>query len=70
MATRKTTPASRAPLKVETLKHADDKRKNIPTAEFQSVVQREHQQPTPKPGNRLTATPHARSASLCRGESR
>lgn len=46
MATRKTT--SKAPktdLQVETLKHADDTRKNIPTAEFQSVVQREHQQP-------------------------
>jgi len=45
MATRKTsTPGTKAPLQVETLKHADDKRKNIPTAEFQSVVQREHQQ--------------------------
>jgi len=40
MATRKPT----APLQVETLKHADDKRKNIPTAEFQAVVQREHTQ--------------------------
>jgi adenine-specific DNA-methyltransferase len=46
MATRKTTPkAPKADLQVETLKHADDTRKNIPTAEFQSVVQREHQQP-------------------------
>ncbi|MEI7496953.1 MAG: DNA methyltransferase, partial [Betaproteobacteria bacterium] len=48
MATRKTTPkapkAAKADLQVETLKHADDTRKNIPTAEFQSVVQREHQQ--------------------------
>jgi adenine-specific DNA-methyltransferase len=45
MATRKTTPkAPKADLQVETLKHADDTRKNIPTAEFQSVVQREHQQ--------------------------
>jgi adenine-specific DNA-methyltransferase len=45
MATR--TPPKKAPkadLQVETLKHADDTRKNIPTAEFQSVVQREHQQ--------------------------
>ena len=41
MATRKTTP--KAPLQVETLKHPDETRKNIPTAEFQSVVQREHQ---------------------------
>lgn len=40
MVTRKPT----APLQVETLKHADDKRKNIPTAEFQAVVQREHTQ--------------------------
>jgi adenine-specific DNA-methyltransferase len=46
MATRKTPfPGTKAPLQVETLKHADDKRKNIPTAEFQSVVQREHQKP-------------------------
>lgn len=45
MATRKTTPkAPKADLQVETLKHPDDTRKNIPTAEFQSVVQREHQQ--------------------------
>ena len=51
MATRKTKTQSaaadkknKAPLKVETLKHESDKRKNIPTAEFQSVVQREHQQ--------------------------
>ncbi len=43
MATRKTT--TKAPLQVETLKHAEDTRKNIPTAEYQSVVQREHQQP-------------------------
>ena len=35
---------SKAPLKVETLKHEADKRKNIPTAEFQSVVQHEQQQ--------------------------
>lgn len=45
MATRKTTPkAPKADLQVETLKHEGDTRKNIPTAEFQSVVQREHQQ--------------------------
>ena len=45
MATRKNTPkVPKADLQVETLKHADDTRKNIPTAEFQSVVQREHQQ--------------------------
>src|SRR5436853_2240647 len=30
---------------VETLKHDDDKRKNIPTAEFQSVLKQEEQNP-------------------------
>ena len=30
---------------VETLKHGADKRKNIPTAEFQSVLQQEQQNP-------------------------
>ena len=46
MATRKPTPkTAKADLQVETLKHQADKRKNIPTAEFQSVVQREHDQP-------------------------
>ena len=46
MATRKPTPkAVKADLQIETLKHQADKRKNIPTAEFQSVVQREHDQP-------------------------
>jgi adenine-specific DNA-methyltransferase len=45
MATRKTTPRPpKADLQVETIKHDGDTRKNIPTAEFQSVVQREHQQ--------------------------
>lgn len=33
------------PKQVETLKHADEKRKNIPSAEQQSIVQREHEQP-------------------------
>jgi len=46
MATRKPKPkTAKADLQVETLKHQADKRKNIPTAEFQSVVQREHDQP-------------------------
>src|SRR5215467_12803809 len=31
--------------KVETLKHDEAKRKNIPTAEFQSVLQKEQQAP-------------------------
>ena len=45
MATRKTPPkAAKTDLQVETIKHDGDTRKNIPTAEFQSVVQREHQQ--------------------------
>lgn len=30
---------------VETIVHDDDKRKNIPTAELQSVVEKKHQGP-------------------------
>ena len=30
---------------VETLKHEADKRKNIPSAEQQSIIQKEHEQP-------------------------
>lgn len=41
MATRKTN----SPVTVVTLKHDDDKRKNIPTAEYQSVMKEEQQQP-------------------------
>ncbi|MCB1224812.1 MAG: hypothetical protein KDK99_03270, partial [Verrucomicrobiales bacterium] len=37
--------ASKSPKSVETLKHDDAKRKNIPSAEQQSVVQREHEAP-------------------------
>ncbi len=33
------------PLSVETLKHRDDKRKNIPTAEYQSVMAKDEQKP-------------------------
>ena len=33
------------PKSVETLKHDEDKRKNIPTAEFQSVLEKEQQTP-------------------------
>lgn len=68
MATRKTTP--KADLQVETLKHADDTRKNIPTAEFQSVVQREHQQPVQvtyergAPAGPLQAERNARNRDL------
>lgn len=40
MATKKNTPLS-----VETLKHEDAKRKNIPTAEYQSVMKKEQQSP-------------------------
>lgn len=40
MATKKTTPLS-----VETLKHEDATRKNIPTAEYQSVMKKEQQSP-------------------------
>ena len=42
MATKKTTPLS-----VETLKHEDATRKNIPTAEYQSVMKQEQQRPVP-----------------------
>ena len=36
---------TKAPLTVETLKHDDATRKNIPTAEYQSVMQKEEQSP-------------------------
>ena len=42
MATKKIT---KAPLSVETLKHDDAKRKNIPTAEYQSVMANDEQKP-------------------------
>ncbi len=42
MATKKNTPLS-----VETLKHDDATRKNIPTAEYQSVMKQEQQKPIP-----------------------
>lgn len=42
MATKKNTPLS-----VETLKHKDATRKNIPTAEYQSVMKQEQQKPIP-----------------------
>lgn len=37
---------SSTPKKVETLKHEEAKRKNIPTAEYQSVIEKEQEQPT------------------------
>ena len=43
MAKKPTTPKT-----VETLTHDADKRKNIPTAEFQSVVKQEQQTPDPR----------------------
>ena len=33
---------------VETLKHDEAKRKNIPTAEYQSVLQKDEQDPEPR----------------------
>jgi len=42
MATKKST---KAPLTVETLKHDDATRKNIPTAEYQSVMAKDEQKP-------------------------
>ncbi len=75
MATRKpqTQPAaadkkSKAPLKVETLKHDADKRKNIPTAEFQSVVQREHQQQVQVTYERGTRNPDLDPQLMWRGK--
>ena len=47
---------------VETLKHDADKRKNIPTAEYQSVVKQEQQKPDPR---RLRA-PQPRSRPAAR----
>ena len=35
----------KAPLAVETLTHADARRKNIPTAEYQSVMAKDEQKP-------------------------
>ena len=60
MATRKTTSkAAKADLQVDTIKHQADKRKNIPTAEFQSVVQREHQEQVQVTYARTPDAPHA-----------
>lgn len=42
MATKK---SPKAPLSVETLKHEDATRKNIPTAEYQSVMAKDEQKP-------------------------
>lgn len=39
------TPKTKAPLAVETLKHDEATRKNIPTAEYQSVMAKEQQSP-------------------------
>jgi adenine-specific DNA-methyltransferase len=45
MATQKNTRSPKAPLAVETITHDDATRKNIPTAEFQSVLHKEKQLP-------------------------
>jgi adenine-specific DNA-methyltransferase len=45
MATRKPPKSPKPAKQVEALTHADSKRKNIPTAEFQSVMEKEHQTP-------------------------
>ena len=42
---RKSNNTKGAPKTVETLKHDKAKRKNIPTAEYQSVMQKEAQSP-------------------------
>lgn len=44
MATTKT-PTTKPGLSVETLKHEDATRKNIPTAEYQSVMKKDQQSP-------------------------
>jgi len=36
---------TKAPLQVEALKHKDDKRRNIPTAEHQSVIEKTEEAP-------------------------
>jgi adenine-specific DNA-methyltransferase len=64
MATRKTPPkAAKATLQVDTIKHQADKRKNIPTAEFQSVVQREHQEQVQVTYARTPDLPHTPSGA-------
>ena len=39
MATRRTAPASTPFIGVDALEHADDKRRNLPTAEYQSLIE-------------------------------
>jgi adenine-specific DNA-methyltransferase len=41
----KRTPKSKKPKSVEALTHADAKRKNIPTAEFESVMRKDEKTP-------------------------
>jgi adenine-specific DNA-methyltransferase len=48
----KTTKRTSAKKSVEALKHAEAKRKNIPTAEYQSVLQKNQQTPAPVPYER------------------
>jgi adenine-specific DNA-methyltransferase len=45
MATKKTTAAPAKFVGVDALKHADDKRRNIPTAEYQSLLADEAKAP-------------------------
>ena len=47
MAKKRSTKKKKTKKKVETLTHAEAKRKNIPTAEFQSVMADQDQQPVP-----------------------
>jgi len=47
MASRKKTATAKTPKSVEALNHAEDKRKNIPTAEHQSVLDKAQQAPIP-----------------------
>ena len=45
---RKAKPKPAAGKSVETLRHREARRRNIPTAEYQSVIQKEAEQPYPK----------------------
>src|SRR6218665_2269451 len=52
----------KAPLVIDTLKHEGATRKNIPTAEYQSVMAKDDHTPPPRP-----PPAHRAGAALCRG---
>ena len=60
MATRRRKRATKTRKTVETLKHTDDKRKNIPTAEYQAVMEEDDRSPIQVAYERpACASPHA-----------